>query len=197
LTCIVAISTKQKDGSMKMIMASDSGLFFEDENDEIVEYHISTKPKIFKRSLNSGNNEILIGCAGNSKDCDAIELLDFSKIKMTKKHQKNPGLFLREKFIPYINEKMIEIKYTIEEMDMILALCGEIFYIDAAMTVIDCPSYGFSIGSASLPARAALMTVEKINKDKRIKPISIVKLALQISESCSVTCKSPFHYLEL
>ena len=193
MTCLVAVKNKQKDGTIRITMGSDRGIFMESEANEIVEYHLSTTPKIWKRSFNNGKNDMLIGAAGNSTGCDDIEDLDFSKIKLTKKYQDNAALFMREKIIPLIRAKF----NGLESPELLIAILDHVFYIDSAMAVIDTPSYGYSVGSASLPARAALMTIEKLNKTGKMKPISIVKLALQIAESCSVTCKSPFDYLEI
>lgn len=198
LTCIVALVSKNKDGTKRIYFGSDRGIFFEDDKNEILEYHISTTPKIFKKSFNLGKNEMIIGVGGNSTDCDHIEHMDFSKLKITKKDEKSPAFFIKEKFIPYIKEKLSSTNIQApDDMEIMIGLCGSVFFIDCSYAVMEVPSYGYSIGSASLPARAALMTLEKVNKDNRIKPISIIKTALQISESCSVTCKSPFDYLEI
>lgn len=198
LTCIVGYVSKNKDGTKRIYISADRGIFMCGEANEILEYHISPSPKIFKKSFNLGKNEFIIGAAGSSSQCDNIEHMDFSKLKMTKKEQKSPALFLKEKFVPFVKEKLTLANISLpDDMELLIGICDHLFYIDWSFAVMECPSYGYSIGSASLPSRACLMTIEKVNKDNRIKPISIVKLALQISESCSVECKNPFDYLEL
>lgn len=189
MTLIVGLSIKTSKGR-KVYACSDSGIYYGDDTGE---FGISPKPKIIKKTFNNGEDQFIMGNSGSMRTGDILESLDYNHLKVLKKYKKNPRDFIVDKLIPYIKSKLKDD----DDFEILICLYGQVFCIDGEFAVLDAPSYGLAIGICSLPAKAALIALEKVHKGKKVNHKKLLKTVMQSVELCSTFCRPPYIILEL
>ena len=190
MTCIVGYVDKK---TKQVYLGSDRGVFYGVDD---AEFHVSSRPKIFKRTLNDGQDEFIMGASGDCRFGDILEEVDFNSLKVLEKEKKKVDKFLRAKFIPFLKAKFAAKKEK-ADFEILIGIYGNIFVINDDWSVLDVPKTGFAIGAASIPAKGSLYTSHKLNKSGRLKSERIVLLALESSESNTTCCKAPFDILTI
>lgn len=192
-------------------MGSDRGLFGDDTVD------ISPYPKIFSRKFNDGD-EFIIGACGDCYFGDKLEQVDYKNmfysvpdkkdpkgkttlkkfVKVTEADRKNPGKFLKTKFVPALKEHLDLVLDKKQEFDILIGVFDSIYLINEDWAVITIGEHGTAIGSGNMPAKAALYAMHEISKNyKTIDPTIIITTALEAAQNTSTFCRGPFDLLEL
>ena len=188
----------------RVVIGSDRGLFTEDGRES------SPHPKIFSRKMKDGD-EFIMGACGDCFFGDRLEQIDFKTLTYTvikkgeeqtleltvnEKDRKNPGKFLKTKFVPALMENLNIPKK--QEFDIIIGIFDSIFVINEDWAVIAIGEHGTAIGSGGPPAKAAIHALHEMSTTyKHLDPTIIISTALDAAEKNSNFCLGPFDLLEL
>jgi ATP-dependent protease HslVU (ClpYQ) peptidase subunit len=182
---VIAGFVDKKTG--KVFIGADSGLF--DDNNHFV----SPEPKIIKKPIGGGYKMII----GNQGDVRALDLVLHWK---TGKLGYNPEVmtpkeFMVQKFVPAMRELFYSNDYKKGDWTFLVGFDGEIFEICEDFSVTIPAKHGVAIGSAGIPALAALYL---LNKTKiKMKPKQKIKLAIETSINISNFAKPPILILSV
>ncbi len=184
MTCIVGLVDKK---TKEIILAADRGLFMDEE------VMISDHPKVFYKEFNGGKLNMMFGVCGDASFCDEIEILDFNNLLIPPGYDKPVKVYMKEIFIPYLKASIHNLKKLIGESNFLVAIMGELFFIDSALAVNVLPESGYAVGSAASYARGALVALKDVDMSIEDK----ARIALEAAEQCSIYCRGPFDYITL
>lgn len=184
MTCIVGLKDS-KTG--KIVLGSDRGLFIDEE------VIITDHPKVFSKTFDNDTKKFVIGICGDASFCDKIEIIDFDDLTLDGYEGLPAKYFLKEKFIPYLEDAISNVRKVMSGSDFLIAIEDDLFYVDSTLSVTQCPDWGMATGSAGKWARGALYAL----KDLDLHPIDKAEIALKAAEQCSIYCRGPFDFIEL